>query len=200
MSYSIITVNREFESGGSEIAQMTAARLGIAYYDKFLITQAAEHSGLQENMAAAADERLESRFAYSQTEAAFYFTSAESPMPTGARLAEEQFRLILEAAEKGPCVIVGRCANYILRERTDVLDVFIHAGREYRLNRAVSRLKLSEKQARKVMKSADKARRAYYKNYTGREWYDPDLYDLILNPDRLGEKTCVDIICGLYAR
>ncbi len=200
MSYRIITVNREFESGGNEIAQAAAARLGINYYDKFLITAAAEQSGLTENRVAASDERLESRFEYSQAEAALYFTSVKAPLPTGAQVAAVQFELIRKVAEEGPCIIVGRCANYLLRERDDVLDVFIHAGVDYRMNRAMTKLNLPERQAARVLKTTDKARRAYYKNYTGCEWYDPDLYHMVLNPDRLGQDTCVDIICDLYRK
>ena len=200
MRYSIITINREFESSGSEIAQAVAARLEIPYYDKFLITAASEQSGVRENRVVALDEKLESRFAYSQAEAAFYFTSAEAPMPTGARVAEVQFQLIREIAEKGPCVIVGRCANHILREREDVLDVFIHAGEAFRLQRAMNVLGLSERQAKKVLRSTDKARKAYYKNYTGTDWNDPDLYHACLNPDRLTFDGCVDAICEMYRR
>lgn len=198
MSYSIITINREFESGGNEIAQSVALRLGIDYYDKFLITAAATESGVDAQRVEAADERLESRFAFSQAEAALYFTSPKEPMPTGAQVAETQFRLILALAEKGPCVIVGRCANHLLRDRDDVLDIFIHAGTEYRLNRAMERLSLPKKQALRVLKTTDKARRAYYRNYTGCEWHDPNLYHAVLNPDRLGEEACVDLICRLY--
>ena len=198
MSYRIITLNREFESGGNEIAQKAALRLGLKYYDKFLITAAAEKAGVDEQKVEASDERLESRFRFSQAEAAEYFTSAKAPMPTGAQVAEAQFQLIREIAEQDPCVIVGRCANYLLRERDDVLDIFIHAGFEYRLQRTIDKLKLPEKQALRVLKTTDKARRAYYKNYTGCEWYDPNLYHLILNPDRLGEDACVELICELY--
>lgn len=198
MSYRIITLNREFESGGNEIAQKAALRLGLEYYDKFLITAAAEKAGVDEQKVAASDERLESRFRFSQSEAAEYFTSAKAPMPTGAQVAEAQFQLIREVADQAPCVIVGRCANYLLREREDVLDVFIHAGFAYRLQRTMEKLGLTEKQAQRVLKTTDKARRAYYKNYTGCEWHDPSLYHLILNPDRLGEDACVDLICELY--
>ena len=198
MRYSIITINREFESTGNEIAQAVAARLCIPYYDKFLITAAAEQSGIRENKVAALDEQLESRFAYSQAEAAFYFTSAEAPMPTGAKVAQTQFQLIRDIAEQGPCVIVGRCANHVLRERDDVLDVFIHAGEAFRLERARSVLGLSDRQAKKVLKSTDRARKAYYKNYTGSDWNDPDLYHACLNPDRLGFEVCVDAICRMY--
>ena len=199
MSYRIITVNREFESAGNEIAQAVAARLGIEYYDKFLITAAAEQSGLEAHRVEASDERLESRFEFSQAEAAFYFTSAKAPLPTGAQVAEVQFNLIREIAEQGPCVIVGRCANHILRERDDVLNIFVHAGEEYRLQRTIAKLGLTERKAVKVLKTTDKARRAYYRNYTGCDWNDPDLYDLVLNSDRLGIENCVDIICDIYS-
>lgn len=198
MSYQIITVNREFESGGNEIAQKVAKELGIQYYDRFLITAAAEKSGVEEHHVEASDERLESRFEFSQAEAAFYFTNAKSPMPTGAQVAEIQFDLIRELAEKGPCVFVGRCANYLLRGRDDILDVFIHAGVEYRLRRAMEKLGLPENRAMRLLKSTDKARQAYYRNYTGCEWHDPSLYHMVLNPDRLGEDACVDLICDMY--
>ena len=198
MSYQIITINREFESTGNEIAQAVATKLCIPYYDKFLITAAAEHSGVRENRVEALDEKPESRFAYSQAEAAYYFTSAEAPMPTGAKVAEVQFRLIREIAAQGPCVIVGRCANHVLRDRKDVLDIFIHAGVEFRLNRTVGVLGLPERQARKVLRSTDKARKTYYKNYTGTDWNDPDLYHACLNPDRLSFDVCVNTICDMY--
>lgn len=198
MGFRIITVNREFESLGSEIAQAAAERLGIAYYDKFLITAAAEQSGVAETRVTAADERLESRFEYSQAEAAYYFTSAKEPMPTGAQVAQVQFELIRRLADESPCVIVGRCANHVLRERDDVLDIFIEAGVEFRLKRAMNALGLPEKRAMRVLKSTDKARRAYYKNYTGCEWHDPMLYHAVLNSNRLGLERCVQVICDLY--
>ncbi len=198
MSYRIITINREFESAGSEIAQAVAARLDLPYYDRFLITAAADESGLDEERLAASDEKLASRFEYSQAEAAYYYTHADNPLPTSARLAAIQFELIRTLAEKGPCLIVGRCANYILRERTDVLDVFIHAGQDYRLKRTMDSLDLPERKALRVMKQTDRARTAYYKNYTGCDWNDPNLYHAVLNSDRLGFDACTDIICGMY--
>ena len=198
MSYQIITINREFESLGNEIAQAVSTKLCIPYYDKFLITAAAEKSGMRENRVEALDEKPESRFAYSQAEAAYYFTSADAPLPTGAKVAEVQFQLIRDLAAQGPCVIVGRCANHVLRDRSDVLDIFIHAGVEFRLNRAINVLGLPERQAKKVLRSTDKARKTYYQNYTGSNWNDPDLYHACLNPDRLGFDACVDTICQMY--
>ena len=163
MSYRIITVNREFESLGNEIAQAVALKLDIPYYDKFLITAASEQSGVRES-----------------------------------KVAEVQFRLIREIAQEGPCVIVGRCANHLLRDRDDVLDIFIHAGEDFRLKRAIEVLGLSPRQAKKVLRSTDRARKAYYKNYTGTDWNDPDLYHAVLNPDRLSFDACVTTICDLY--
>lgn len=198
MGYQIITINREFESAGSEIAQAAAARLGLPYYDKFLITAAAGETGVDPARVAAADEKLESRFEYSQAEAAYYYTHADNPLPTGAQLAEIQFKLIETLAEQEPCLIVGRCANYVLRGRKDVLDVFIHAGRDYRVRRTMEKLDLPERKAVRLLKQTDRARKAYYKNYTGCDWNDPNLYHLVLNSDRLGVDACVDVICRTY--
>lgn len=198
MAYKIITINREFESCGSEIAQAVAQRLNLTYVDKFLITEAAEHSGIDIAHIEETDEKLASRFAYSQAEAAHYYGGSETPHPTGEQVARAQFKIIMELAEQGPCLIVGRCANHLLREREDVLDVFIHAGRDYRVKRTMEKLGLPEKKAVKLLKATDKARKAYYKNYTGKDWNDPDGYHMILNADKMTFEQCVDLICKSY--
>jgi hypothetical protein len=198
MAYQIITVNREFASQGSEIAQAVAQRLQIPYMDKFLITESAQKSGFSEAAIQATDEKLASRFEYSQAEAAHYYTSGDSPLPTSAQIAEVQFGLIRELAEQGPCVIVGRCANYLLRERQDVLDVFVHAGRDYRVNRTMEDFQLSQRNAVRLLRRTDRARKAYYKNYTGMDWNDPNSYHLIVNSDKLPVDLCVDLICRAY--
>lgn len=200
MGYRIITINREFESGGNEIAQAVAVRLDIPYYDRFLIVAAAGETGIDQDRIAHIDEKLDSRFDYSQAEAAYYYTNSENPLPTGARVAEIQFQLIEALAEQEPCLIVGRCANHVLRERDDVLDVFIHAGRDHRVKRTMELLSLPERKAVRVLKRTDAARKAYYKNYTGCDWNDPNLYHLVLNSDRMGFDACVDAICAIYAR
>lgn len=198
MGFKIITVNREFESAGSEIAQLAAARLELPYYDRFLITAAAGETGIDPRRVEASDEKLESRFEYSQAEAAYYYTHAEDPLPTGAQLADIQFKLIEALAKEEPCVIVGRCANHVLRDRDDVLDVFIHAGRDFRVRRTMEKLEIPERKAVRLLKRTDKARKAYYKNYTGCDWNDPNLYHMVLNADRLGIEGCVDAICRAY--
>lgn len=198
MSYRIITINREFESAGTEIAQAVAARLEIPYYDRFLITAAAGETGIDRARVAHIDERLESRFEYSQAEAAYYYTNNDTPLPTGERVAEIQFELIRALAGEEPCVIVGRCANYVLRDRDDVLDVFIHASMDKRIRRTMESLGMPERKAVRVLRQTDGARRKYYKNYTGCDWDDPNLYHMVVNSDRLGFDTCVDTICRTF--
>lgn len=198
MKYNIITINREFESRGSEIAQETAKRLHIPYVDKFLITESAVKGGFDVREIEATDEKLASRFEYSQAQAGNFYTTSDSPLPTNAQVAEVQFQLIRELAEKGPCLIVGRCANYLLRDRADVLDVFVHAGRDYRVKRTMETFNLSERAAVRLLKRTDKARKAYYKNYTGMDWNDPNAYHLVMNSDKMDMETCVGLICDLY--
>lgn len=198
MSYRILTFDREFESAGNEIAQAVAEKLNLPYYDRFLITASADESGVKLNDALAKDEKLESRFEYSHAQAAYYYTSSESHLPTGARVAKAQFDLIRRIAEEGPCVIVGRCAGHVLRERNDVASIFVHASRESRLQRTMSLLELPERDADRVLRQTDKARMAYHKNYTEHELTDPDQYHLILNSDLMSPEQCVDLICAFY--
>lgn len=196
----VITINREFESAGNEIAQAVAEKLNIPYYDRFLITAVAENKGIPIESAEKGDEKMSSRFAYSEAQAAYYYASTtRSPLPTEAQVAQAQFELIREIARKGPCVIVGRCAGHILREDgQDVINVFIHAKTETRLKRTMENLKLSEFEASRVLKQTDKNRKAYHKNYTGLDWNDPDQYSLMLNSDVLTFDECVEVICSLY--
>ena len=200
MGYKIITINREFESGGSEIAQAVAQKLHIPYIDKFLITEAAQQGGFTMERTEATDEKLASRFEYSQVAAAKYYGGMDVHFTANEQVAKVQFQLTKDLAESGPCVIVGRCANYLLRDRDDVLDVFIHAGFDYRLKRTIEKLGLPENKAEKVLKQADKGRKEYYSYYTGMEWEDPDSYHLVLNSDKLDFDLCVELICDLYGK
>jgi len=200
MGYKIITINREFEAGGSEIAQAVAQKLHIPYIDRFLVTEAAQQGGFSMERMEATDERLASRFEYSQVAAAKYYGGMDVHFTANEQVAKVQFQLIKELAESGPCVIVGRCANYLLRDRDDVLDVFIHAGFDYRLKRTIEKLGLPENKAEKVLKQADKGRKEYYSYYTGMDWEDPDSYHLVLNSDKLDFDLCVELICDLYSK
>lgn len=198
MAFRIITISREFESLGSEIAQEVAARLHIPYVDKFLITESAQKSGFPVEHIEARDEVLASRFEYSQAQAHYFYGSGEHPFTTNETVAQAQFEIIRELAEEGPCVIVGRCANHILREREDVLDVFIRAGRDFRLKKTMETMGLAEKQAKRVLRRTDKARQAYFRHYTGMDWHEPDSYHLVLNSERMGLEACVQMILHAY--
>lgn len=200
MGYKIITINREFESGGSEIAQAVAQKLHVPYIDKFLITEAAQQGGFSMERTEATDEKLASRFEYSQVAAAKYYGGMDVHFTANEQVAKVQFQIIQDLAERGPCVIVGRCANYLLRDRDDVLDVFIHAGFDYRLKRTIEKLGLPEGKAEKVLKQTDKARKEYYKYYTGMEWEDPNSYHMVLNSDKLAFDLCVELVCDLYGK
>ena len=199
MDAKILTFNREFESLGNEIAQAVAEKLGIPYYDRFLITNVAKEMGFTPDETEKHDEKPISRFQLSESQAAFFYTSPSSPAPTAVKVAEAQFNLIRRIAEEGPCVIVGRCAGRILQETgKNVVCVFIHAGTESRIQRAMTALNMSEAQATKVLKQTDKSRRTYHHNYTGTDWNDPDQYDMILNTDKVSFDECVNLICDLY--
>ncbi len=198
MAFQIITINREFESQGSEIAQEVAARLHIPYVDKFLITESAQKCGFTVDHIEARDELLHSRFEYSQAQASHLYGSFETHLTTNEQVAHAQFEIIRELANEGPCVIVGRCANYLLRDREDALDVFIHAGLDYRIKSTMDKLGLSEKAARKMIRQTDKARVRYYKHFTGLDWHEPDSYHLVLNSERMGFEECVKMIMHIY--
>ena len=198
MAFKIITINREFESQGSEIAQEVAARLHIPYVDKFLITESAQKSGFSVEHIEARDELLASRFEYSQHQASHLYGSFETHLTTNEQVAHHQFDIIRELAAVGPCVIVGRCANYLLRDNVEALDVFIHAGLEYRVKSTMEKLGLSDKAARKMIRQTDKARKRYYKHFTGLDWHEPDSYHLVLNSERLGFEECVEMIIHAY--
>ena len=198
MAYRIITVSREFESLGSEIAQETARRLQLPYFDKFLITETAQKLGFGLASVENSDEKIAASFDYSLMEAAARYGSSAPAIATPDQVAEQQFELIRELAEKEACVIVGRCANHVLRERSDVLSVFVHAGRDFRVQKTMQKLHLTESAAVRMLKRTDKARRGYHERYTGKLWNDPDCYHMIINSDKIPFDECVDIICHAY--
>ena len=199
MSNKVITVSREFESAGNEIAQAVAQKLDIPYYDRFLITAVAEDHGMDVEKAEKNDEKMASRFQYSEAQAAFFYSATKSPLPTSAQVAHAQFDLIKKIAQEGPCVIVGRCAGHVLQEDgEDVINVFIHGSYDNRLKRAMKNLNLSETEAAKITKQTDKSRRAYHKNYTGKDWNDLDQYSIVINSDLVTFDEAVELICSIY--
>ena len=190
MAKRIITISREFGSGGRFIGEEVAKKLGIAYYDKNIIGQIAEKSGLspeyiQENAELSPKKGL---FAYAFSDRDITGKSVED------MVYEAQRNIILELAEKEPCVIIGRNADYILKDRDDVLNVFIHGDMLEKIKRITGLYNVKEKEAVKMMADTDKRRRTNYNFYTDQNWGKASNYTLCLNSSQLGYDRCEMII------
>lgn len=190
MAKRIITISREFGSGGRFIGEEVAKKLGIAYYDKNIIGQIAEKSGLspeyiQENAELSPKKGL---FAYAFSGRDITGKSVED------MVYEAQRNIILELAEKEPCVIIGRNADYILKDRDDVLNVFLHGDMPEKIKRITGLYNVKEKEAVKTMADTDKRRRTNYNFYTDQNWGKASNYTLCLNSSQLGYDRCEMII------
>ena len=190
MAKRIITISREFGSGGRFIGEEVAKKLGIAYYDKNIIGQIAEKSGLspeyiQENAELSPKKGL---FAYAFSGRDITGKSVED------MVYEAQRNIILELAEEEPCVIIGRNADYILKDRDDVLNVFIHGDMPEKIKRITGLYNVKEKEAVKMMADTDKRRRTNYSFYTDQNWGKASNYTLCLNSSQLGYDRCEMII------
>ena len=200
-SRTVITIARQYGSGGLEIGEMLAKKLNVPYYDKELIALAAKKSGLSEEVFRQADERATSSLLYSLVMGTYGFgggVAGMNDMPINDRLFLIQADIIRKAAEEGSCVIVGRCADYILRERKDCLRVFIHADMKFRAERIVKVYGEREASPEQRLKDKDKRRAIYHRFYTNMKWGHAQNYDITLNSGTLCIDTCVSIIKGLY--
>ena len=195
MSKQIITVSREFGSGGRTVGKRVAELLGVPYYDKELVKQVAVATGFDEKFVEQQGEDAspwKNLFSYA-------FAGMGSRHPMNGLSADDflwviQCKVILDLADKGPCVIVGRCADYILREREDCLKVFVHANVPFRAERIVRLYGESEVEPEKRLETKDKRRRAYYKHYTGRDWGSYTNSDLALNTAVVGIERAAQFI------
>jgi len=190
----VITISREFGSGGRTIGKLSAERLGIPCYDQELIEKIEEKSGLAKEYIA---ERGEYTLRGGWLANAFADRSLNG-LSVQDYLWTIQRKTILELAEQGPCVIVGRCADYILDGRADLLKVFIHASIEKRAKRIVEKYGESSEAPEKRLRDKDIRRSAYYHFYTDVEWGICKNYDIALDSGTLGINRCVDIIASLY--
>ena len=199
MEKRIITISREFGSGGRTVGKQVAERLGISYYDKELVKQVAVETGFDEKFVEQQGEYAPTKSWLSYAFAARGSQGVMNGMSTDDFLWAIQNKVIRELAEKGPCVIVGRCADYILRDREDCLNVFVHADMKSRAERIVRLYGESEKSPEKRLEEKDKKRKVYYKHYTGQEWGMSQNYHLSLNSAEFGIETCSELIVSLAA-
>ena len=190
MAKRIITISREFGSGGRFIGEELAKKLGLAYYDKNIINEIAEKSGLSPEYIQESAELSPKKglFAYACAGRDITGKSVED------MVYEAQRKVILELAEKEPCVIIGRNADYILKDRDDVLNVFIHGGTPEKIQRITRLYNVEEQKAVKMMVDIDKRRMVNYNFYTNQKWGKADNYTLCLNSSQLGYDRCEKII------
>ena len=196
-SRTVITIARQYGSGGREIGEMLAQKLGVPYYDKELIALAAKKSGLSEEVFRQADERATSSLLYSLVMGTYGFgggVAGMNDMPINDKLFLIQADIIRKAAEKGACVIVGRCADYVLRERKDCLKVFIHADRDSRLRRAVEKYGIDPAKVSDFLTKKDKQRANYYNFYTNKKWDSMQNYDLTIDSSVFTSEQAVELI------
>ena len=191
----VITVGRQYGSGGREIGTMLAEKLGIAYYDDMLLKEAAKESGLCEDLFRSFDERPKS-FLYSVAMDPYSF-SMNHVMPKGS--IEQQVYLatydtIKKLADKGPCVLIGRCADYALKDRDDVINLFITAPLENRIERVARRNGITRDEAKERIKRTDKSRASYYNYYSSKDWGDAKSYDLCIDSSLLGIEGTVELL------
>ena len=192
MKNRIITISREFGSGGRTIGKKVAEKLGIPCYDAQLLQEMAKETGFAPDYVKEAGEYTTGGF----LSAAF---SNRMFGPTNEDILwEHQCKIITELAEKGPCVIVGRCADYILQEKADCLKVFIHADMAFRVERIVKVYGEREQSPEERLRDKDKRRAAYHRFYTDMKWGHAQNYHLTLNSGVLGLEKCVEIIAELY--
>ncbi len=195
----IITIGRELGSGGRTIGKLVANRLGISYYDRELIDQASEKSGLATQYVESSEQKVTNSFLYNLAMGTSYGYGIlqganQQTLPLSEQIYEAQKDVITKFADRGRCVIVGRCADQILAERKDVLRVFIYANMDKRVERGIKEYGMEATTARKEMEKSDKERSRHYNIFTDKTWGDRHNYDLLLDSSKLDYENCAKII------
>lgn len=192
----VITIGREYASGGREIGKIISEKLGIPFYNKEILHMAAEKLNMSADDVQHVDETAANSLLYSMSLMTNLSTAAA--LPINDRIFIEEREVIKALAQQGPCVIVGRCADSILRDiRDDVLNIFIYADTEARAKRAVEEYSENADDVYHILRKHDKKRSTYYNLNTGRKWGAKDNYDLCLNSSKIGIEMCADAIIRL---
>lgn len=192
-----ITISRQFGSGGKEIGKALAERLGIAFYDKELISLAAKESGIDPKVFDNVDERATNSLLYSLSMGLYSFGNGFSSMgdlPVNDQLYILQHKIIRQLSNEKPCLFVGRCADHVLKDNPNCVNIFLYADLESRVKRTIERSDVDPERAEQAVNKADKVRANYYSFYSGKKWGHPENYDLCLNTTDLTTEQCVEII------
>ncbi len=199
----IITIGRQYGSGGREIGQKIADHYGIKFYDNELITRAAKESGFAEEMFKKAESKATNSLLYSIAMGINVYANQDFGF-NGLSLDDKVFLaqsdVIRKVADEGPCVIVGRCADYVLKEYENVCNIFIRASMSYRLERAVNQYNDDPNSAPDVILKNDKRRANYYNYHVGEKWLNLNNYDLVIRSDLMGIDNAVECICAYLGR
>ncbi len=193
----VITIARQYGSGGRTIGEMLAKDMGIHYYDKELIKLASEDSGINERLFVNADEKIKMTKLFKMVKKVYdgqLIPPESDDFVSDHNLFNYQAKVIKQLAEEESCVMIGRCADYVLKDYDNVLSVFIHAPKDYCMEQAAKKVSMSSRELEKYIAKTDKRRAEYYKFYTGREWTDARNYDLCLDSSKLGFERCVEEI------
>lgn len=198
----IVTIGREFGSGGHEIGNLLATRLDIPLYDNNLVRMVAEKLDIREETAQAVDETslngFLKGFVISPIEYSASMKNEAYARPLSEQVYELQCEIIRKLADRGPCVFVGRCADYVLKDQAECINIFICAQLEDRIKRISERYNLSERKAEDKIRKIDRERKYYYESHTGLYWGELDSHQMFFNVSMLGIKRTVDILEAIY--
>ena len=193
----IITIGRQFGSGGREIASTVSEKLGIPVYDKEMLAVAAKDSGICQELFESHDEKPTNSFLYSlvmDTYSMGYSPNTYMDMPLNHKVFLAQFDAIRKIANEGPCILVGRCADYALESYANCMSVFIHASLDARIRRIARLYDLTDVKAKDMILKSDKKRASYYNYYTNKKWGAAESYELCLDSSKLGIQGTADAI------
>lgn len=191
--YHIIAIERSYASGGNEIGERLAKALGYKLYDRNILIEAAKNLNISPLYIENLEETSSGSFIFNLSKSA-KGTANENSLPMAEKLFAEEKRIIEKAADEGGCVIVGRAAGYILKDRKDCLRVFVHADKDKRLKRVIEREKMAPADAENALKKTDKRRKGFYESVTKWEWGNPEFFEICLDSGRLGIELCTKIL------
>ena len=193
----VITIARQYGSGGKTVGQMLADELGIPFYSRDILRLASEDSGISEGLFAEADEKLKNNPLLKLSTNIYdgdLIPPESGEFVSDKNLFNYQAKIIKQLAETQSCVIVGRCADFVLKDYPNVMSVFVHADEDFCYERAMERNSMSPREMKKFIAKVDKYRGDYYRYYTGRNWTDARNYDLCLDCGKLGFEKCKEEI------
>ena len=199
MSFLVVTIGREYGSGGYDIGKKLAEKMNIAFFDKEILTRAAKESGISKGILENHDEKTGSNYLFALADGVSY--SAESAgfglgMPLNHRVFLAQFDAITKIASEGPCVIVGRCGDYVLKERPNIIRFFLYADVEARIRRIMALEKITHIQAKDMVRRVDKQRQNYYNFFADGNWGQRRNYDLMLRTEGLTVDEAADLLAA----